>query len=122
MRLINDVDDAARKLIPEYLTPLLKTLGRAVEDHFRTENSILWELRNGTYEGLKHSPPARRLVAGMATDIFDAHMGDHASLLGRFEEVARAPRDVLGDMLKSWFVDHAIKQDAYLKTIFQVMR
>lgn len=123
VQLINDVDDAARANVSsERLAPLLHTLGRAVEDHFRTENSVLWELRADTYEGLKRSPEARRIVAGMANSVFDEHMAEHASLLGRFEEIVRASREAIGDMLKSWFIDHAVKQDAHLKAIFQAMR
>lgn len=104
------------------MASLLKTLGRAVEDHFRTENSVLWELRGGTYERLKHSPAARRVIAGLATGVFEAHMTEHEALLERFKEIAQMPLETLGDTLKSWFVDHAIKHDAHLKTIFQAMR
>lgn len=122
VQLINDVDDTARASPSgERLASLLQELRHAVEDHFRTENSILWELRSGTYEKLKQSPSARRIVAGMATSVFDDHMAEHASLLDRFGEIASASRETIGDMLKSWFVDHAVKQDAHLKTIFQAM-
>jgi hypothetical protein len=61
------------------------------------------------------------VVAGMAADVFDAHMAEHAALLGRFEEIKQTPLETLGDTLKSWFVDHAIRQDSHLKTIFQAM-
>ena len=80
-----------------------------------------WELRAGTYEGLKLPPPARRVIAGMATNIFDTHMAEHAALLERFQEIMQTPLETLGDTLKSWFLDHAVKQDAHLKTIFQAM-
>lgn len=104
------------------IAPPLKALGRAVRGHFRTENTILRELRTGTYEPLNKWPAARRLVASLAAEIFDSHIVEHATLLDRFQEIARLPPESLGDTLKSWFIEHAIKQDAHLKTIFQAMR
>ena len=85
------------------------------------ENSILWELRSGTYEGLKHAPAAKRTIAGLASTVFDDHIAEHASLLEQFEEIARSPLELLGEHLRSWFVDHAIRPDAHLKTIFQAI-
>jgi hemerythrin len=121
VQLINDIAAAARANDGR-VADLLQKLGRVVKDHFRTENSVLWELRMGSYERLKHSPKASRIVAGMASTIFDDHMAEHKVLLGRFDEVARAPLDTLGEILKAWFVDHAVKRDSHLKTIFQAIR
>jgi len=121
IQLINDV--AAGALANgNRIAPLLKTLGRAVREHFRTENAILWEIRMDAYEPLKKWPEARRVVAGMAGTLFDSHIVEHMTLLDRFEQIIRLPLDTIGEALKSWFVDHAIKQDAELKTIFQAMR
>jgi hemerythrin len=122
IRHINALNEAARNPgDPERMALLLKTLRRAVEDHFRTENSILWELRSGTYEGLKRSAAAKRAIAGLASTVFDDHIAEHTTLLERFEEIVRSPLELLGERLRSWFVDHAIKQDAHLKTIFQAL-
>jgi hemerythrin len=122
VRLINEVGDAARAVDRDRLGATLKSLGHAVADHFRSENSILWELQAGTYDGLKHSAAARRVVAGMASSVFADHMAEHASLLERFGEIANTPLETIGEALKAWFIDHAIKQDAHLKTIFQAMK
>lgn len=120
VQLINEISAAAAN--GHEVASLLKTLGGAVEDHLRTENSVLWELRGRTYEGMKHSAAAKRVVAGMATNVFDTHMAEHAALLGHFEEIKQTPLETLGDALKFWFINHAIKQDLHLKTIFQAMQ
>jgi hemerythrin len=121
IQLINDVA-AAASANGKRVAPLLKALGHAVREHFRTENAVLWELRTGTHEPLNKAPAARNLVAGMASAVFDDHIKEHITLLNHFDEVMQLPLETLGDTLKAWFVDHAIKQDAQLKTIFQAMR
>ena|SRR5689334_9654013 len=120
IQLINDVAVA----IPNNGTrtaPILKALGRAVREHFRSENAILWAIRMDTHDGVKRSPKARSLVAAMAGTVFDAHIVEHGRLLDHFDEIIGEPLDELAEKLRAWFVDHAIKQDSHLKTIFQAM-
>ncbi len=122
--LIQHINDIAAA-VPHNGTrtaPILKSLRRAVREHFHTENAILWEIRTGTHEGLRRSPKARALVATMAGSVFDDHVAEHGRLLDHFDEIIRAPLETIVEKLVAWFVDHAVKQDAHLKTIFQAMR
>lgn len=121
VQLINDIA-AAVPSNGNRTGPILKSLGRAVRDHFRTENAILWEIRMGTHKGVRRSPEARSLVASMAGAIFDAHIAEHTKLLDHLDEIVSAPLETLVETLGAWFVDHVIKQDSHLKTIFQAMR
>jgi hemerythrin len=120
IQLINDIA-AAVPSNGKGTGPILKSLGRAVREHFRTENAILWEIRMGTHEGVRRSPRARTLVAAMAGSMFDEHIAEHNKLLDQFDEIVSAPLETLVEPLVAWFVDHVIKQDSRLKAIFQAM-
>lgn len=121
VQLINDLA-AAVPTNGGRTAPILKSLGRAVREHFRTENAILWEIRMGTHDGVRNSAKARSLVAAMAGTVFDEHIVEHNRLLDRFDEIVSAPLETLVETLMAWFVDHVIKQDSHLKTIFQAMQ
>jgi hypothetical protein len=90
-------------------------------NQFRNENSILWELRSGTYRGLEGHLSTPQFVRAMAAARFDAHMSEHDKLLARFDQLRGLPRDQLCETLKAWYLDHAVQHDAQLKAIFQAM-
>ena len=122
VELINDVGIAVRSdMNPERLSALLKVLRVAVEDHIRQEDSLLWEIKSGTYAPLKDRPRTTYFLEAMAGAAFDEHMAEHKTLLARFDAIVSAPVDTLCHALKAWFLDHAIKHDAQLKTLFQAM-
>ncbi|HXP73123.1 MAG TPA: hypothetical protein VN823_03190 [Stellaceae bacterium] len=79
-------------------------------------------MKNGTYEPLKGRPRTHNLARALANTAFDAHIAEHASLLERFDDMVRALIDHVCESLKVWFVDHVIKQDAQMRTIFQALR
>ena len=123
LALINDlVAEASPEGHHERVPHALKMLRLATEDHFRTEGAVLWEFRNGTNEGLNRSPKAKYVLSRMASTVFDEHIEEHTSLMAQFDQFERLPMEALGDAVKSWFVDHAVKRDAQLKSIFQAMK
>ncbi|HLJ21953.1 MAG TPA: hemerythrin domain-containing protein [Stellaceae bacterium] len=118
---INDVEEAIRGgADPDRLAPLVQKLRLAAEEHFRDENSVLWQIKTGTFK--RRSSKALPRVTGLMADAaFDQHTAEHAFSLAALDEIARAPLAAMVDALKSWFVDHAIKHDSHLKAIFQAM-
>jgi hemerythrin len=126
VKLINDViaavhDKTNSEKLPDLLPGLLKALREATVEHLRNEDAILWELRSGTYQGLKNLHRTPYFMNAMAEAAFDDHMAEHETLLSQFDDVCALPVDTLCEALKSWFLVHAIKHDSHLKAIFQAM-
>jgi hemerythrin len=120
--LINEIAGAVHAKDHGRLAHLLKMLRLAAEDHVRQENSLLWEIRTGAHEGALRASKSLGVIRAMAETAFDQHIAEHGELLARFDEIARAPVAAIVEMLKAWFVDHAIKHDSQLKAIFQALR
>ena len=120
--LINDIAAAVdAKLDAEAFSTLLSRLEQVTAEHFRNENTILWELRSGSYAPLRDHQRTPPFVKAMAEAAFDEHMTEHEAMLRQMDAVRTLPRAALCETLKTWFVDHAIKHDAHLKAIFQAM-
>ncbi len=120
--LINDIAPAVDAgAEADGFSDLLEQLREVTMEHFRNENTILWELRSGTYAGLRDRPRTPPFVKAMAEAAFDEHMAEHQSMLKQMEELRALPRHALSETLKTWFVDHAIKHDSQLKAIFQAI-
>ncbi len=120
--LINDIAAAVdADASADKFSELVNRLGAVTREHFRNENTILWELRSGTYAGLRDSPRTPPFVKAMAEAAFDEHMAEHEAMLRQMDALRALPRDVLCETVKTWFVDHAIKHDSHLKAIFQAM-
>ena len=120
--LINDIAAAAEDdWGADAFSELLERLRKVTEEHFRNEDVILWELRSGTYAGLRDRVRTPPFIKAMAEAAFDEHMAEHASMLGQMDAVRTLPRDALCETLKTWFVEHAIRHDSQLKAIFQAM-
>ncbi len=120
--LINDAIEAlgAGKSAAE-VARILEALRSTSVEHIRNDNAILWELQSGEYAGLRDSPRKPEFLRVMAAAAFEEHMDEHEKLLAEFDEVRNIPPDHLGEALKSWFLNHAIKHDSHLKAIFQAM-
>src|SRR5271169_2734489 len=120
--LINEIGAAIRaKKKAERVASLLKVFRLSAQEHFRQEDAILWELKTGTYKPPQGQALPSHVLGAMAEAVFDGHMAEHASLLDRFDAIVAAPAETLCETLKAWFLDHVIKQDSHLKTIFQAM-
>jgi hemerythrin len=120
--LINNIDSAVSPAgNPGNLANLLRSLRAAAVEHIRSENAVLWEISSGTYQPLRDRPRTPHFLKAMAEAAFDTHIAEHDVLLGQLDAIIGGPVDALREALKAWFVDHAIKHDAHLKTIFQAM-
>jgi hemerythrin len=120
--LINDIDSAVSSAGNQRnLAGLLQSLRAAAVEHIRSENAVLWEISSGTYQPPRDQPRTPHFLKAMAEAAFDAHIAEHDVLLGQLDAIIGGPVDALREALKAWFVDHAIKPDAHLKTIFQAM-
>lgn len=119
---INDIEAAVRgKEDPERIAELLNSLRDAAVEHIRRENALLWEIRAGTYEPLKGQARTPNYLRVMAQSALDQHIAEHDTILERLDAILGGAFEHLAEALKSWFLDHAIKQDSHLKTIFQAM-
>ena len=120
--LINDIAAAVdANMDADQFSTLLEQLRDVTVKHFRNENTILWELRSGSYGPLRDRPRTPPFVKAMAEAAFDDHMAEHETMLKQMDQLRALPRDVLSETLKTWFVEHAIKHDSHLKAIFQAM-
>jgi len=126
---INEVQSAMEARHPaEKMRPLLERLALSTEAHFHHENTVLEEIR----DSVKVAPPKLRRQRAHLKALSDlalgAHILEHRSSLIKLVWITRVPRtdhEVWGpDLcanLRDWFLEHAIKYDADLKTIFQAM-
>jgi len=120
--LINGVDAAVRSdRSLDQLPVLLRALRAATEEHMQQEDALLWEIKSGVYAPLQGRPQTRHFIKALAETAFDQHIAEHAVLLARFDALVAGAVDTVCDVLKAWFVDHAVKHDSYLKVIFQAI-
>ena len=110
------------------LKSLLTAIKRATREHLRSENAVLRELKAKA----RSSGPERRSVPrhlAAATDAaIEDHIAEHRNMMRRLTTIAdrvdtipRSDRPTLCADVKAWFLDHAVKHDAHLKTIFQAL-
>jgi len=124
--VINKIDAAERaKQPPTQFEPLFDALRLATENHFRHENSILREI-SGSAESYQKDRP--HFLKAMSDAILDEHFTHHAQELSKLESIIRAfqsragsAQSTLSNDLKDWFLEHVIKYDAHLKSVFQAM-
>lgn len=107
---------------------LLSTVKLSVEAHIQSESAILWEISSGASTAASKRPRTPTLVKALTAARLDDHFAEHDRTLAHIEAIVSAGRaapDQVGvalcGALKAWFIDHAIKYDAHLKTIFQAM-
>lgn len=122
VELINDVEMAVRgKQDPQRVGELLTELRLAAVRHIERENALLWQIGAGTYEPMRGRARTPHFLRAMAGAALDKHIAEHDSFLGQLDDVISGSVETVGEALKSWFLDHAIKQDSHLKAIFQAM-
>jgi hemerythrin-like metal-binding protein len=106
---------------PTQIRDRLSALKIAITRHLRHESAILEKLKAGTYADAPAWQNTPAFVKAMSEAAIEEHVADHVDSLARIGTiVADATRGSCLD-LKSWFVDHAIKHDSHLKSIFQAM-
>ena len=119
---INDIEVAVRGgQDPERVAELLTALRLAAVRHIERENALLWQIGAGTYEPLRGRAPTPHFLRAMAGAALDKHIAEHDTFLDQLDHVTSGSLEEIGEALKTWFLDHAIKQDSHLKAIFQAM-
>lgn len=108
-----------------HLRPLLCDLKQKTAAHFAHENSMLREIAAATSTARQ----SRKFVAAMSQALIDEHLAEHDVALASLEFMIRrtladnsANAPAIGETLTHWFVNHAVKHDAHLKTLFQTIR
>lgn len=98
----------------------LDTMIRLAKAHFAYESAVLAEII-----GSASAPEAVKFVGETA---IHEHIAAHDSTLNELAAIAAniarsGPGDMpqLGEQLVRWFIDHSIKYDSHLKTVFQAM-
>jgi len=107
------------------LTPLLEDLVTATIRHFEHEDRLLRKIVALTVTE-KFSPDALR---HMSESVLVEHIGDHAktleelgSLVQLYRSEHHMTKDDLCDALENWFIGHAVRSDAHLKSVFQAIQ
>lgn len=109
---------------PGRLRPLLCELKNKTAAHFAHENAILREIVAST----SSVRSTRKFLTAMSQALVEEHDAQHSLALATLESMIRntlsdASRNAepLGETLTHWFVNHAVKHDAHLKTLFQTV-
>jgi len=119
--LINEIIVAVRHKALEKPPETLRAFRTAAVEHFRTENSLLQELRSIAPRGAEGRALSRRLSNALAEAKVDAHIARHEALLRELDGFHALPPHSLCMRLKEWFVGHAIEHDSRLRAVFQAM-
>lgn len=106
------------------LRALLCALKEKTVSHFEHEDAILREIQAFTAS----ARGTQKFLAAMSEALIEDHLGGHADAAKILDEMIRDTLrekfcgvDALVDRITHWFVDHAVKHDAHLKTLFQTM-
>ncbi|MDE2167524.1 MAG: hypothetical protein KGJ66_14450 [Alphaproteobacteria bacterium] len=99
----------------------VQSLVLLVKDHFDHENAILRKIIDGGSE-----IPAS--VKAVSADAIREHIYDHEIALARLKAIGQAVADAGVDelprhceALQRWFIDHAVKHDAHLRSVLQTL-
>ena len=118
-RIAGGGDDQAR------LRPLLCDLKQKTAAHFAHEDAILREIVAST-TSLRNR---QRFLAAMSEALVQEHLSGHVEALSVLDSMicdtlrsGDAQLRALGESLAHWFVCHAVKHDAHLKTLFQTIQ
>jgi hemerythrin len=110
------------------LTHRLDAIKRATRGHLRSENAVLRELKGkvGRSDANRHGAP--RHLGAVTNAAIEDHIAEHRTMLkgltafaNRLGGMNQADGPALCSDIKAWFLDHAVKHDAHLKTIFQAL-
>lgn len=107
------------------LRSLLCDVKQKTAAHFAHENAMLHEIAAATLSARQRG----KFIAAMSQALIDEHVAEHDVALASLEFMIRrtladnsAKAPALGETLTHWFVNHAVKHDAHLKTLFQTIR
>ena len=125
LQTINSICNFGQAEEQTALTPLLEDLVTATIRHFEHEDRLLRKIVALTVTE-KFSPDALR---HMSERVLVEHIGDHAktleelgSLVQLYRSEHHMTKDDLCDALENWFIGHAVRSDAHLKSVFQAIQ
>jgi hemerythrin len=114
----SDTSNAAR------LRALLCVLKEKAASHFEHEDAILREVLAFTAS----ARGTQKFLAAMSEALIEDHIGGHRDAARILDDMIRdtlreksCQVDTLVRRLTDWFVNHAVKHDAHLKTLFQTI-
>ena len=109
---------------PQELSLLFNKLKETTGKHFEHENAILRAV-------VAYTASERRghvFIGAISQAVITEHIEEHAQAFIILESMirdalpdTRPNAQPLREILSHWFVNHAVKNDAHLKTLFQVM-
>jgi len=107
------------------LRPLLCELRQKADAHFSHESAILRQIIAATSTARR----SQTFLAAMGQALVEEHLAEHDLALAALGSIIRATLSEKvpqmsppGEILTHWFVNHAIKHDAHLKTLFQTIQ
>ena len=117
--LIARINDICSVQPVENIEDRLQALTLFVKDHFDHENAVLRKIIDG-------GPEIPASAKAVSADAILDHIYGHEIALARLRAIEQAIVESGGDerprhceALQRWFIDHAIKHDAHLKSVFQ---
>lgn len=99
----------------------LNALKVAITKHLRHESTVLERIKNGIYDDGQQRRPPPTFVKAMSAAAIEEHIAEHVDSLARVGALVADASHTSCLELKAWFVDHAIKHNSHLKSIFQAM-
>jgi len=110
------------------LTHHLDAIKIATRAHLRSENAVLRELKAKVGRPKADRRAAPRHLGAVTDAAIEVHIAEHRTMLkgltafaNRLDGMSQADRPGLCADIKAWFLEHAVKHDAHLKTIFQAL-
>jgi hemerythrin len=107
------------------LADRIEVIKNATRAHLRTENAVLRELKDKARRSGAGRNEAPRHLSAVTDAAIEDHIAEHRSFMkgiakiaDRVDALTHADGPALCADVKAWFLDHAVKHDAHLKTIF----
>lgn len=96
----------------------IQSLMLFVKDHFDHENAALRKI-------IDSGPEIPASAKAVSAEVILEHIHEHEISLAKLRAIGQAIVDAgvnerHREALKSWFIDHATRHDAHLKSLFQV--
>jgi hemerythrin len=106
----------------------LGAIKQATRAHLRSENAVLRELKGKARDSNSGRPGAPRHLGAITDAAIEDHIAEHrlmikglTAIAERVDGMTHAEGPALCADIKAWFLDHAVKHDAHLTTIFQAL-
>jgi hemerythrin len=123
--LINEIHGAEFSGDAGQIGHLLDAFWCATLEHLSHENTVMRELKD---QAARAAGGQQVFLEMMSTAVISEHIAEHVrglqhldAIVCAFHSAADVAVHQVGDALRGWFVEHAVKYDAHLKAVFQAM-